>query len=161
MSEAVRERHHHERYLSRPQRLREPSLRMSKFYQQYFCIDDDFFSLIIEDNGKVAYAYLLKKRNIISDVWLYNQQTTPSTVDWTNKKDLPFLNPKNYILNNRVFSPIKNQIEVKIKWDLLDEAKRVRIYIRNELIAVLGPNLFPGYSSLVCKDGPLAKKINI
>lgn len=55
---------------------------------------------IVEDDGKVAYAYLLKGNDIISDVWLYNQQRTPDTIDWTNKVDMLFLNPKNYILNN-------------------------------------------------------------
>ena len=29
-------------------------------------------SVVLEDDGRVAYAYLLEKDTIVSDVWLYN-----------------------------------------------------------------------------------------
>jgi len=132
---------------------------MSEYYQQYFCSYNEDSSLIIEDDGKVAYAYLLKGNGIISDVWLYNQQRTPDTTDWTNKDDMPFLNPKNYILDNRIFSPIKDDSDVEIEWSISNQIEKAKIYIRNELIAILVPNLFPGYSSLVYEDGLLAKII--
>jgi len=45
---------------------------MNEFYQQYFCPYDEKYSVIIEDNGKVSYAYLLKLKNIIGDVGIHS-----------------------------------------------------------------------------------------
>ena len=35
---------------------------MSEFFDQVFCESNKEFSLIVEDNGKVAYAYLLQQK---------------------------------------------------------------------------------------------------
>lgn len=47
-----------------------------KFFIKYEWVDKEHF-LIIEDNGRVAYAYLLKNEKIIGDVWLYNRCVSP------------------------------------------------------------------------------------
>jgi hypothetical protein len=131
---------------------------MSKFYQQFFCPYDSRYSLIIDDDGRVSYAYLLNERNIIADVWLYNQQETPEKTNWSNKDDMPFLNSKEYVLDGKIITPIKDDSDIDLDWVYQDNLKEVKIRIRGELIAILEPCLFPGFSLLVYKDGPIAKK---
>ncbi len=131
---------------------------MSEFYKQYVCPYDKHYSLLIEDDGRVSYAYLLKDSSIISDVWLYNQQETPNNTNWADRDKMPFLNPKEFILIEKIVLPIESDSDVKLDWKYRDELKEVDVFIRGERIAVLKPNLCPSFSLLVCKDGPLAKK---
>ncbi len=53
-------------------------------------------SLIVEDDGRVAYAYLLDGKQMIADVWLYNVAPTPDHQDWKDRSQMPFLNPRDY-----------------------------------------------------------------
>ena len=133
---------------------------MTEFYQQYFCPSNEKFSVIIEDDGKVAYAYLLSKKEIISDVWLYNQEKTPKSINWQNRNNMPFLNPQNYILD-KFIAPLNDRTDVSLDWNYIHDLIEVKLYIRNEMIAILEPNAFPGWSVLAKIDGPLAKKINL
>ena len=129
---------------------------MSEFFKQYFCPYDKNYSLIVEDDGRVSYAYLLNEDNIISDVWLYNQEKTPNEVNWEDPNNMPFLNPQEYVLDDATI-PIKDDSDIEISWVYQNDLKEVKIYIRGRLTAILSPNLFPGFSLLVCKDGPLAQ----
>ncbi len=131
---------------------------MSEFYKQEICPYDKCYSVIIEDNSRVSYAYLLKDKSIISDVWLYNQISTPDKTNWKDRDKMPFLNPREYILEGKSVLPIEKNSDVNINWMYQNDLDGVTIFIRGEPIAVLKPKLFPGYSLLVCKDGPLAKK---
>lgn len=130
---------------------------MSTFYFQFFCEFDRHYSLILEDDGRVAYAYLLEGEDIIGDVWLYNQQEPPQTSFW-REEDMPFLNPKEYLSKDAAFKPIQEESEIRIEWteskdDGLIEAG---IYIRDKFIASVMAGSKPGWSVLVAKDGPLA-----
>ena len=49
---------------------------MAEFFDQFFYNETDKHSLIIDDNGKVSYAYLLAGEEIIADVWLRIQNRT-------------------------------------------------------------------------------------
>jgi hypothetical protein len=71
---------------------------MSNFFFQYFCNFNANYSIIIEDDNRVAYAYLLEGENIVGDVWLYNQEQSPVKENWDNPDDLPFLNSLDYII---------------------------------------------------------------
>lgn len=130
---------------------------MSKFYKQYFSSENQSYSIVIEDNGRVAYAYLLEGNRIVSDVWLYNHAIPPEKSNWSNKKEMPFLNPKEFLFNDKEISPINDESEVKIEWLRELDTMFVHVYIRNILFVVLRPDLFPGYSTLVTKNGPLAR----
>lgn len=72
---------------------------MTEFYKQFFCKTNQSYSLIIEDDGRVAYAYLLLNEEIIGDLWLYNQEETPSFSDWSNPDNMPFLNSQQFVRN--------------------------------------------------------------
>jgi len=131
---------------------------MSKFYRQFFCGQNQNYSLIIEDDGRVAYGYLLFCEEIIGDLWLYNQDKTPTVSDWSDSDSMPFLNPQEFVLRNVV--PILSEDDLKISWkEIKDEEFEVLIYIHGELIGSIEPEATPGFSNVVIKDGPLAKKM--
>ena len=134
---------------------------MNEFYQQYFCPYDEKYSVIIEDNGRVSYAYLLKLKNVIGDVWLYNKKENPDKVNWKCINEMPFLNPKEYIDFEKKISPIVESSDVHLSWKYSDDLEEVNIFIKNGLIAILKPQSCPGWSYFVKKDGPLAKKIEL
>lgn len=129
---------------------------MSDFFYQFHCKDNEEYSIIIEDDELVAYAYLYKEEIIVGDIWLYNQASTPMTSEW-NKEDMPFLNPLEFVKNN--IEPINDKNEIALKWVLKEdkELDYVLIKIRKELIAKLSEGATPGWSTCVIKDGPLAK----
>ena len=131
---------------------------MSEFYKQEFCEANQKYSVIIEDDDRVAYAYLLCEREIIGDVWLYNKISTPATANWKDFNEIPFLNPKEFEYEK--IAPILINDKLDIEWELTPEMDllRAKIYIRLKLIAILAPNFKPGWSCIVTKDGPLALK---
>lgn len=114
------------------------------------------YSVMIEDDDKVCYAYLLIHNEIVGDVWLYNTIKSPVEAEWHSPDNLPFLNPIEFIKEN--IEPFDDETNININWN--SENKVVaQIYISNRLIARLSEGDFPGGSSLVIKDGPLAKVI--
>lgn len=129
---------------------------MSEFFHQFHCHDNEEYSVIIEDDELVAYAYLYKGESIVGDIWLYNQALAPVTVEW-NKEDMPFLNPLEFVKNN--IDPITDKNEIVLKWVLKkdNEVDYVLIKIRQQLIAKLSEGATPGWSTCVIKDGPLAR----
>jgi hypothetical protein len=52
--------------------------------------------VVLEDDGRVAYAYLKDHGAIVADVWLYNVAEAPDQNHWRDKSNLPFLNPGKY-----------------------------------------------------------------
>ena len=113
---------------------------------------------IFEDNGRVAYAYLLVNGEIAGDVWLYNHEEAPVQPEWNNPDAAPFKNPLEfaYSLDN----PPSNEADVKIKWEEQKDAPaQVQVYIRGQLFGVLKVGMKPGWSKLAKKDGPLAKML--
>lgn len=130
---------------------------MSTFSLQVFCEFDHHYSVAIEDDGRVAYAYLLEGEDIIGDVWLYNQQEPPTTSFWL-LEDMPFLNPKEYLSKEAAIKPIEQVSHIRCEWTESkdDGLIEVGIYIRDKFIASVAVGSKPGWSVLVVKDGPLA-----
>jgi hypothetical protein len=130
---------------------------MSTFSLRADCEFDDYYSIVIEDDGRVCYAYLYEGEDIIGDVWLYNQQQAPTTSFW-QAEDMPFLNPTEYLTRDAAVKPIINENEVRCEWTTSkdDGLIEVGIYIRDKFIASIISGSKPGWSVLVIKDGPLA-----
>lgn len=130
---------------------------MSTFSLQVPCEFDHHYSLMIKDDGRVAYAYLYEDEDIIGDVWLYNQQQAPETSFWL-VEDMPFLNPTEYLAKDASIKPISEESEVRCEWteNLNDGLIEVGISIREKFIAAISSGSKPGWSVLVAKDGPLA-----
>jgi hypothetical protein len=130
---------------------------MSEFLLKTPCELDAAYSLVIEDDGRVAYAYLMQYEDIVGDVWLYNQQEAPQTNFW-NEEDMPFLNPAEYVNKEAAnITPLKEAAEVRCEWtESPDGLIEVDILLRGKFIAQLIAGAKPGWSTLVAKDGPLA-----
>src|SRR5512135_2436100 len=116
-------------------------------------------SLLFEDDGKVAYAYLLGSDGaIVSDVWLYNSGCTPDQPEWNDKDLIPFANPKNYT-KAVPFAPAKQQTDILVKWNYAatGHLQYAYIYVYDQLVGAVSPKTKPGFAVLASKDGPLAK----
>lgn len=131
---------------------------MEEFFMQIKCDSNSRYSVIIEDNGTVAYAYLMDEERIIGDVWLYNNAETPINAPWKEGKKMPFANPVTYLNMEKQISPLSDEDDVHVEWTLLhSDLTEVLINIRSQLVAKLRPGSKPGWSSGVVADGPLAK----
>jgi hypothetical protein len=111
-------------------------------------------AVILDDDGRVAYAYLAVGETMIADVWLYNVLETPEAVDWKDKTQMPFLNPRKFCTAERV-SRISEHSVIRCDWS----ADRVDIFIDERWMARLMPGSTPGWSRLAGRAGPLAKPL--
>lgn len=121
--------------------------------------DGSGHSVIFEDDGRVAYVYLLDElQNIVSDAWVYNHNQATVQPEWGDKLKIPFANPSDFVRDDVQCPPVTDQSELMIEWQITTSKKpRVRLYIRDELFAVLEPGDKPGQSLLAAKNGPLAR----
>jgi hypothetical protein len=109
-------------------------------------------SVIIDDDGKVAYAYLSDSGQIASDVWLYNVAPTPHQVDWHDKTQMPFLNPKRFCKEVESLPRITEQSDVVCAV----QGDSVEVKLNGRVIARLQAGARPGWSILAGREGPLA-----
>ena len=120
---------------------------------------DRGFSVIFEDDGRVAYAYLLDADNtILADVWLYNRCESPSSPEWGDPARAPFANPSEYVRSDLNVAAVDDISDVTVTWHHDETATpTAAVHIRGDRFAVLRPGDRPGASLLAAKDGPLAK----
>jgi hypothetical protein len=112
---------------------------------------------VFDDDGRVAYAYLLKQDEIVSDVWLYNHCSAPKVPEWSDRSKAPFANPEEFAKNDR-FRPVRAADDVALVWVRNKrELAAVEVWVRGELHARLVSGVKPGWCRLALKDGPLAK----
>jgi hypothetical protein len=112
-------------------------------------------TVVLEDDGKVAYAYLLEHDEVVGDVWLYNVATTPDTVDWKDRNAMPFLNPRKYCLDGHG-PTLRNDSAVICHWS--DDS--VDVVIEGVRMARLARGAKPGWSRLASARGPLAQPLD-
>jgi hypothetical protein len=114
------------------------------------------WSVVVEDDGRVAYAYLLRDGKITTDVWLYNRVSAPDGFD-PAERGKPPRNPAKYCIVPAP-EPIHDEREVEVAWDARGgELKSVIILVRGAPAARLAPNVRPGWSAGAARDGPAAK----
>lgn len=129
---------------------------MTDFLYKAPCNFNPDYAVIIEDDGIVAYAYLLFNEEIIADIWLYNQAETPEETEW-NEDDMPFLNPAEFVKEGIYVRPLSDGSDFECKWSIENGLINVDIYLYEILTARLQPDTKPGWSALVKKEGPLAR----
>lgn len=108
-------------------------------------------SVVLEDDGRTGYAYLLEGSHIVADLWLYNVGPDPETVDVRDPTQLPFQNPRRFCAADSLprlthastllcrWSPTSVEVEVDgVLWARLDRGTR------------------PGWSRGAAVAGPLA-----
>jgi hypothetical protein len=112
------------------------------------------YSALVEDDLRVAYAYLCEGERIISRVWLYNRGAAPLKRKETEREDGPSLNPALYALDNDHL-PIARASDVEFVWRAV-RGISLLIRIRGEDWAVLIPGMKPGWCRLARRPSPLA-----
>jgi hypothetical protein len=118
-------------------------------------------AVIIEDDGRVAYAYLLNgEGQIRGDVWLYNRCQTPADPEWHDRTNAPFANPATFVDEVRCFRAPDSIEDFFVKWDEAGQSDVAEIYLFNECFAKLKDGAQPGWSLLAAKDGPLARVLS-
>ena len=119
-------------------------------------VDNAAHSAVFEDDGKVAYAYLLYEGSIVSEVWLYNRISTPEQPEWRDRSRVPFANSLGFATSDP-FPPVSTEEEVVFEWSR-DAAGYIllKVFIRGTYHAALTPGRKPGWCRLAVKDGPLA-----
>jgi hypothetical protein len=117
------------------------------------------FSVVIEDNDKVAYAYLLKNEQVVGDVWLYNCGPAPDEPEWRDRSKMPFANPRGFASSSTA-RRINEPDTVRVTWvEGNGELDRVELSIEDQSVAILAPGAKPGWCRNAMKDGPLAKTL--
>jgi hypothetical protein len=111
--------------------------------------------VIIEEDAKTCYAYVIKGKDIVGDVWLYNRYEAPEVPEWDlpNAKELmPFANPKAFI--NHEGPAVHDDSRVIVLWG----PGGAGVYLNGkDLHAIVGVGDFPGRCRYAAKDGPLAR----
>jgi hypothetical protein len=121
-----------------------------------FDCDDLPFGVVIDDDDRVAYAYVLENEKIVGDVWLYNVVPAPYEPEWTDRSKLPFLNPQEFSYEGA--SPINEETQLDVVWIRnQDTLVRAEIYLAKQLLAVVAPGATPGWCRNARKSGPLAR----
>jgi hypothetical protein len=117
--------------------------------------------VVFEDDGRVAFAYLVEGDKILADVWLYNHGRAPAKPEWRDVSKAPFKNSSKFA-SRRSFRPVTDPKEVAIVWKWKDQQQLdlVEVYLRGKLHGVLIPSVKPGWSLLAVEDGPLAKVLH-
>ena len=118
---------------------------------------DSNLRLMFEDDGRTAYAYLIKGEQAVSLVWLYNHGSPPSETEWTDESRMPFRNPVGFALDTE-YPPITDIREVAVAWGHgVGLPVIAEVYLRGNKHALLKVGSKPGWCKLAVKDGPLAK----
>jgi hypothetical protein len=121
-----------------------------------FDCDDLPFRLVIDDDDRVGYAYVLENEKIVGDVWVYNVMPAPQEPEWTDRSKLPFLNPQEFSYEGA--SPITEETQLDVVWIRnQDTLVRAEIYLANQLFAIVAPGAKPGWCRNARKTGPLAR----
>jgi hypothetical protein len=120
---------------------------------------DGIYSVVFEDNGKVAYGYLLRDGRIVGDVWLYNRLPAPKERPWSDRSlRPPFLNPEEFV-DAEDFTPVSTGDEVTFIWSEAEGSPVVDILIHSAPHARIKLGAKPGWCRLASKDGPLARRM--
>ncbi len=115
-------------------------------------------SIVIEDDGRVCYAYYISSEGkILGDVWLYNRCIAPAEPEWKSSVQAPFANSRDYVRENIGFKLPLNGSDVGLEWVRVEDGLEARIFVDQLLIGVVGEGLKPGFALAAAKDGPLAR----
>lgn len=112
-------------------------------------------SVVIDDDGRVAYAYLRDGLGeIIGDVWLYNRAPAPAVADWSDPREAPFLNPRSHA--RPLDQPLPAEEDLAVAWTVDGELLLADVFVHGVLLARLSPGSAPGWNRLATLEGPCA-----
>lgn len=119
------------------------------------------YTLTVEVDNKVAYAYLKQDDEIVGDVWLFNRCVAPQRTEWRDRNNLPFANCEGYMSERGHLTTPVHAGDIKVKWEYEAGAPWAYVYVFEELFGVIGVGDKPGYARFAIKDGPLARVMEI
>jgi hypothetical protein len=112
-------------------------------------------SVVIDDDGRVAYAYLRDlEGDIIGDVWLYNREVDPKA-DWADPSQAPFPNPRSHARPFEGRLPSRAS-DFSVEWTLADQLLLCDVSVHGVRLARLSPGAAPGWNVLALAEGPCA-----
>jgi hypothetical protein len=111
-------------------------------------------AVVLEDDGRVAYAYLLTNEKIVGDVWLYNVAQGPHVVRWDKEEGMPFLNPKPFCVDQPV-RRLTDDSSVVCTWSELG----VEVEVDGVPWARLETGAKPGWSRMAARPSPVARPL--
>lgn len=121
-----------------------------------FMHPDTGLVVTVDDDGRVAYAYLrAPEGDIIGDVWLYNRGPAPESVDWADPREAPFRNPRSHARDLDV-PPAERSSDFSVEWQVDGELLLADVKLRGVLLGRLSPGSQPGWAALAKVDGPCA-----
>jgi hypothetical protein len=113
---------------------------------------------VIEDDGRVAYAYLYDlDEKICADVWLYNRVPAPQRPEWPDREAAPYANPAAFVDPAAELRLPISADDISVEWRKAEGIFEAWIFIHQRPVAKLVAGAKPGWSALVARDGPLAK----
>jgi hypothetical protein len=122
-----------------------------------FAAPDSDMAVVLEDDDRTGYAYLLRGERIVGDVWLYNVLEPPMDANWPEQAEMPFLNPAPFCIH--AVGPIRltELSQVTCEWR---PHGHVQVNIDGVPWASLAPGLTPGYSRNARRPNPVAKPLS-
>ena len=132
---------------------------MNNFIKR-FAAPDKNWSVLVEIDEKVGYAYLLGSGDCIcGDVWLYNRKAAPIDPEWSDPKNAPFANSHEYVDVPAEFADPVDPVDIRVEWSRDGGKWFANIFLGQLLVALLAEGSKPGWSNLVKRDGPLARRL--
>lgn len=120
-----------------------------------FFHEESQIGLIVEDNGKVAYAYMCDAAGKgLGMVWLWNHGVPPD--DFEGVRGEPVRNPKHYLIGWGDPVPESGD-DIKVSFRMKDGVPDCAIYVRDRLLASVSQGSFPGRNVNVAVENNLAK----
>jgi hypothetical protein len=118
-------------------------------------------TLVFDDCGKVAYAYLKAGGTIVGEVWLYNRCPTPAEPEWTNRTLIPFALSREYLADGGMVEDAVREDDVAVNWEYENGQVVAYVYVFGELYGVVGVGDQPGCARYACKASRLARVMEI
>ena len=120
------------------------------------------FSLVIDEENSVCYAYLKKHGVIVNHVWLYNRGETPTIPLWTQKGiEPPFKNSSEYISDLNFQAPNSEEdFTISISAENEESFNYIDILIKGICFGRFLWNIKPGYAKLSKSENRLAKPLH-
>ena len=125
-----------------------------------FDLENDY-CVVIDEDDDVCYAYLKRKDEGVSHVWLYNRGETPLTPPWKEPGEpRPVKNSAEYV-SEEAFSPPSEEDAFSVSLHTKPDRSSfyVDILIGGVCYGRLAPGVTPGWARLAKASNPLASPL--
>lgn len=133
---------------------------------EFFHESSSGWRVCLEDDDRVAYAYLLAPGGgITSDVWLYNVATAPVRGAWIELdrtravEAMPFLNPQSYVRDSAA-TRLEQAEQIDVSWFRADARQGADIFLDGHFYGRVLDGQKPGWAQLARCSGPLALAVD-